>query len=138
MPSDEYFAGLFDGEGSISANRQGWKVCISMTNTYREVLELLQLRFGGKVKKVKWKNSNHFKEIKDRWYWRTQKASEMKGFLSAVYPYLIIKKNQAKIAFLILDKMNVQGARNPIPMIERKDLVEKLSNMNKRGCDENI
>ena len=57
--NNEYLAGFFDGEGSIAVNRQGWKIVISITNTYLPILKEFQKRFGGQIDLVKSLNKNH-------------------------------------------------------------------------------
>lgn len=52
-PSDEYFAGFVDGEGSIGAhghkNSRHKQIRVQTVNTHRAVLEAMRARFGGYI-----------------------------------------------------------------------------------------
>ena len=99
-----YFAGFFDGEGTVrlaktyynrraSGGRTTYhKLHCSVTNSNKDILELYLDRFGGSVYERKGL-PEHYKRI---WIWTisTQKAFR---FLEIIYPYLIEKKEQAMI-----------------------------------------
>lgn len=91
-PTDiSYIAGLLDGEGCIQIRKgksSGWSCYISISNTNRECLEFVQLRFGGHIYGSPKKNSNY---IVYQWNIRSLKAME---FAKAVKPFSIIKRKQ--------------------------------------------
>ena len=95
MLSNEYIAGLFDGEGCISITA-GHFIRISITNCNQEVLELVQQTLGyGKVR---------LKSSKSKCYdFRIDNRVDIKRFLQAVSPFLIVKKEKAKEASHILE-----------------------------------
>ena len=100
-----YIAGLFDGEGSIhvahqkaprvqNPNHRVHVLSINITNTNKECIDFIFNTFNfGYVQTKKISNSNH----KTLYIWsvRCLKAGK---FLSVIFPYLIIKKEIAKIA----------------------------------------
>lgn len=107
-----YFAGLFDGEGCISIDKDyKGKVyltlsCrVAMTNLW--VLQALKFAFGGSVRSVK-KQKNHWKQA---WIWRVS-AQLALSFLEQILPYLKLKKPEAEIAIKFARaKMGRQGKR---------------------------
>ena len=90
-----YLAGILDGEGTIYLRRRGrnvdFRVAVSMTD--REPLDLFQKTFGGGVVHYdvpKGGNKGVF-----RW---AISSSGAERALSALAPYLFIKKRKAQIA----------------------------------------
>lgn len=100
--SNQYWAGFFDGEGSVCLERYhskihdekfivGVKVCVTQKETF--VLYLLAKNFGGKVLLNKQKVH--------KWY--CGKAEQAIAFLTAVKPYVIVKATEVHIALELLD-----------------------------------
>jgi hypothetical protein len=96
-----YLAGFFDGEGCIAIvkgkNHLGnvqysLRVIVSNTNEY--VLHLYKLSFGGSIQKRKYEKP----EWRDCYAWALS-STRAYDFLKCVYPYLILKKAQADLAF---------------------------------------
>ena len=96
-----YLAGFFDGEGCVriikGKNHLGnvqysLRVIVSNTNDY--VLHLYKLSFGGRIQKRKYKKP----EWRDCYAWELS-STRAYDFLKCVYPYLILKKAQADLAF---------------------------------------
>ncbi len=88
-----YFAGLLDGEGSFclhdfGTHRFGCGVAIG--NTDIRMLEWVKDRFGGFLKAEKRNNPRH----KPIWRW-TAEANTLPEMLTAILPYLIVKREQA-------------------------------------------
>ena len=99
---DAYFAGLFDGEGCVSINktsggikrkykRNGFQLRVSVTNTNLDILYALQNRYGGKVYIREKANARNYGN------WITVSNQTIHP-LSSWLPFLIIKKEQAKVA----------------------------------------
>lgn len=98
----KYIAGFFDGEGTVAIYRQNTRqsdnsyfmyVSISQKRS-REALPVLQfllLNFGGSVYYTKNKSGTTM------WKWQVGRDSAV-PFLEAIYPHLIIKKKQVRIA----------------------------------------
>lgn len=91
--SNEYWAGLFDGEGSVSiSNILRPSAHVSQKRT--EVLFLLKSVFGGEVySKGKGLRCSN---------WGVCKCEDVERFLNSIYPYLIIKEKEVKIILNLL------------------------------------
>lgn len=94
--TNEYCAGFFDGEGcvGIRANKTGCTfLCVTINNTNREVLELFLKQFGGLF--------YNYRKATDKWkeayMWRIHGIGAKK-FLDLIYPHVIVKKQQVKLA----------------------------------------
>lgn len=101
-----YMAGFFDGEGSISLylDARQYRISVSMSNTNEWVVQWFHLNFGGSLylepKHIK--NPNH----RDAWRWQLIGKRSM-PFLELLFPYLRLKREQAKIV------MEFQHRRKP-------------------------
>lgn len=110
---DSYVAGFFDGEGCISS-QESWipgkyekfpriNLQISITNTDKEVLNLIRGRFGGQI-------SKHTKKTGKLCYaWKLTGKDKMRVFLLSVLPYLIVKKEQALLALEFIDTLRKEN-----------------------------
>ncbi len=110
-----YFAGLFDGEGSINiitptGSRYAWALscAVKMTNS-RELMAEMKAAFGGNTGE-KWsyrRNGN-----KPQYYWQVRARLAGK-FLAAVYPFLRVKKEEAEVAIRFQQTIRTsRGARH--------------------------
>lgn len=113
-----YAAGLFDGEGYVVINKTlrpkkghspQYLLLMGITMTDLLPLELLKKNFGGYLFAPK-KGWNHLsKRPTYRWTMYAQKAVD---FLKIIYPYVIIKKPQIKIAIKFQKHKNgIEGRR---------------------------
>jgi hypothetical protein len=87
-----YFAGLFDGEGSVTMHYRSSDDCLSCSlvvgNTHRGVLEEGQRLFGGAIKERRGTN---------RPMYVLQMCGETADlFAQAILPYAIIKESQLR------------------------------------------
>lgn len=104
--SDRYFAGLFDGEGFVRINK--WKkpgsvhvryqVICGLGMTHRPVIELMQRTYGGSINQNRHDLRNPKHRIQFTWNVGSQRAA---AFLRRVFPYLIVKKDEAEIALAL-------------------------------------
>ena len=94
-----YTAGLFDGEGCVdiykattskASKNISLMLRVNIAQKDGQVMNFLQDNFGGYVAVDK--HNGHYIH---RWEVRSQKAKE---FLSLIYPFVIIKREQIKIA----------------------------------------
>lgn len=89
-----YIAGFFDGEGCINTSKSGLRATI--TNTDLEILLLIKEYFNkGKIRQRVLKEWETRKPCFMLEYW----SNEAVEFLNIVYPFLIVKKEQARLAF---------------------------------------
>src|SRR3990167_3949381 len=113
--SNRYIAGFFDGEGCISTQQIGDNKRVNknrITKTYRripalfvvvgntnkDVLQQVQQRFNGRM----YSYDRSIKHYSTMHYWKASRHVEALEFLEKIYPYLIIKKYQAKLAIQFL------------------------------------
>lgn len=100
MPSYEYIAGLFDGEGHVTIvkpnrknkTRPSYELVAQITNTHRDVLAQIQNITGGNLSfhLGQGKNKPHYRLV-----FHTRQALD---FLKAIQPFCIIKREQIDIA----------------------------------------
>jgi len=118
-----YIAGLFDGDGSISAretktrNLSFGDLYVGLYSTNREVIEKIHAFIGiGNFYVRKKGERNEYRII-------IHKQKEMLFFLKKIYPHLIVKKEKAKWAIKWLEtNLSRPGFGKPTydPKIKRK------------------
>lgn len=128
MISKEYWAGLFDGEGSVTIlkpNRRRYRVDfdvrVRVSNTDKKVLELLKAQYGGAFFKSNDGRKN------DCWAWQASYKIAMR-FMQDVYPFSIIKKKKLKVAIEMQALMSnqrqyikgVRGCSVPDDIVQRR------------------
>ncbi len=88
-----YIAGIVDGEGSISRvkGKKSWRICVY--NTDLGLIDWL-VSFGGKFY-VRPEMTCGFKTKKTQYGWQVQRRVDVFELLTAVLPYLRIKKQKA-------------------------------------------
>ncbi len=93
---DAYAAGIIDGEGciQITRSRRNLHLRVMVSNTNLEVLEWLQLNYGGSICAHKTYALTPRKKIYD-WTAAGPNATEL---LEKILPFLIIKEREARIA----------------------------------------
>lgn len=119
LVTEQYIAGFFDGEGSVSiAFRQpqgGWRVSpsyvlqVAIAQIDPRPLIAIQERYGGRI--------YHSGVGRRTWAWNVS-ARKARPFLEAVLPYLIVKRRDAEIGLAFLDISRRQGLHVP-PTPER-------------------
>lgn len=96
-----YFAGLLDGEGNlqvkVGTNGRSYVACrLAIYNTNRALMDWLVERFGGVAV---WRDNTYSQER--GWLpagkWQVYRARDVQAILSAVLPYLIIKRGKAEM-----------------------------------------
>jgi len=103
--TNEYAAGFFDGEGSISiaciqrkSRNPEYHIRIQMSNTDLSVLEKFKEMFAGQIYLIRKRNPNHTQA----WKWSVGTAQSML-LLEQLLPHLVIKKKQAQLALEFRD-----------------------------------
>src|SRR4030042_87280 len=109
-----YLAGFFDGEGCVTIikgkNHLGnvqYSLRVIVVNTNEYVLHLYKLSFGGRIQKRKYKKP----EWRDCYAWELG-STRAYDFLKCVYPYLILKKAQADLAFEFQENQSKYAGSN--------------------------
>ena len=112
MLSNEYVAGLFDGEGNIHIGKSLCHLQVSVTQKDPEVLLLLQSQFKGKV--ITYSGSGKYRK-NECYRWRCHACADSEDFLTAIFPYSIIKKSEIWIALMFLADQSKRNLRyNPL------------------------
>lgn len=142
---DAYFAGIIDGEGSITLNRTGphkvdgmwasYTVKLSVANTSRKLLDALQAQYGGAIYRAMAQERMELHNQKDAYHlqWFGKNA---KPLILAIQPYLIIKSRQAELALAVIAiqkarKSGVAQSADEVRVI--RDMQLEMKALNKRG-----
>jgi DNA-directed RNA polymerase subunit RPC12/RpoP len=124
MASKEYWAGFFDGEGSIHINKIGG-VQVAVTQKKVEVLKELVSQYGGQI------YSKH-RKYSDISNWKVNNRSQIINFLTDIAPYSIVKKEEIALglkAAYLLRKVNV--GCNPLSHDEMQERMDNRYAMQK-------
>jgi hypothetical protein len=121
-----YTAGFVDGEGCLTTSHAcNFRVTVSNTNI--SSIKWLKSKFGGCInnqhlpKNPKWTES---------WKWVLTTKSGVLRFLKLVYPYLKIKKAEAKIIIKYLEKNQGKKAQKDNKDFEAaKAILKKLKKL---------
>lgn len=121
MLSPEYCAGLFDGEGTASliytvVRRRngstsdipilGFKFRVQVANTYRPVLDALQVQFDGMIYGQK-----RLPRHRRVFTWVLSGAVNQRRFLLAVEPHVVIRREHVRVGLRFLDTVGPVGTR---------------------------
>lgn len=136
-----FLAGLLEGDGCIQLSSRKnprmafgvevWMV-IEVTNTKKELLDFLKDNFGGNIysrkRRKNWSSSHCWRLCREK----------AKVLLLHMYPYLITKKEQAKLAvkFQAIVSIRGQGSNTLCTQREHKErmkLVEEMHTLNLKG-----
>lgn len=127
--TNEYCAGLFDGEGNVEITNKYALRC-RVSNTYEPIIRLLHQQFGGSTSIIcpsKDAEMHH----KIGYFW-TASGWTARAFLGAIFPYLVIKYYQVCIGMEIIP--HVRGVKITEPeRAHRQMLREQIQRLNKRG-----
>jgi len=130
-----YLAGIFDGEGSVYINKTSsphslklWErktpnyaLNCGVTNSYRGVLEIFQKLFGGSI----YDRKSH--QVYDYRIDRIMAKEMLKNLL----PYLVIKKEQARIAIEFQETLFATSKEVSEEKLEYRDSVYfKIKSLN--------
>lgn len=132
MLNKKYIAGLFDGEGWISLRPQSKNrylssitIQVGMGITH-PIVKRLHDKFGGCFYIQK-----GTKKHKPCYRWTLANKPDIKRFLTIIYPYLIIKKEQAKIMLKFITLKTVSGrVRQPYLVKRALKYINKIRVLN--------
>lgn len=142
-----YFAGFFDGEGTIVLNRgfshhgrPKYTLSVKVANTDPEIIYEMKTIWGGSVH-LKIKERTHHKQA---YFWNVG-CTNARKFLRDVMPYLKLKKKQAIIALRfgsVQSEVNrlrrERGAKSRYTESEYKQLaILRTDLLNERGGSHN-
>lgn len=124
-----YLAGIIDGEGCITIGAGKKETCINynalvlVQNTSKKLIDWLQVNFGGQV----YLSKKETDKTKEAWMWRITKQKDIELLLLSVLPYLIIKREQAKVL------LNFVRLERTAPVESRQKAYEQIRALNVRG-----
>src|SRR6185437_16238748 len=109
--NDAYVAGLFDGEGWVriatwhkpNSDHIRYQVIAGIGMTYHPVIKRLKEEYGGSIHENRHDLRNENNRIQFSWHIASQKA---KVFFNRIYPHLIVKRDQVKLALELQDNID--------------------------------
>ena len=120
--SDEYFAGLFDGEGCVYVQTCGqFSLRAAVRMMTREPLDALRVRYGGGI------YAETRKDGKTIFLW-TVNAQNAIHFLGAIQPFVLNKRRQVEVA---LCYKSLIGRGNAHRTTERLAIANELKMLKK-------
>ena len=125
-----YFAGLFDGDGCISASAETPRVVLNMCS--KETVDSFAEAFQMTVSHV----DNHNKgNRRDTWQARVSGTKAL-IVLQSLVPHLRLKKRQAEIAIEIISSLHLdKRAMSDSDLANRLRLCAEIRVLNRRGRD---
>ena len=129
-----YVAGIIDGEGCIGINithvngRHGqiydhMMLRVEVASTSRKLIDFLLNEFGGQFNAGKRPNRKPY-------YKWTVAALQGEKFLRLIYPYLLIKRDQAEIVFKFRATTKTPGQKLSVDEVAfRRKCYEELRNL---------
>ena len=104
----EYIAGLFDGEGyiTVNKNKKAFVPVIGIKMNGFNLLKELNIQFGGYFYQRKKYINRPLTE------WTLRGAFQVIPFLKKIEPFLIIKKEQAKLCLELCKTYSIRNSQN--------------------------
>lgn len=119
--SDQWAAGFFDGEGSVSINRRNSRtpqhdLSVQVSQKQRPPLDELYIQHGGTIGQTK--------TPAGCWRWRLagRKAEE---FLIRIRPYVLVKRDVIDIAIDFRKTVVGTGKRLPFGVTNQREIFRK-------------
>lgn len=137
---DSYAAGLIDGDGYIgishvkAADTYAIKVAVAMVIKSSPILDVLKQRYGGVLSPMKPETERNAPKVR----WKAEGDEAYKA-LTAVLPYLILKKDQARIGMDLHEQIMAsraeRGRSHWCPHLRRDAELAKqrIHTLNQRG-----
>lgn len=133
--NDGYMAGILDGEGCISIflhktrveGKYSTNLAISVYQSDLRLMNWMVHHYGGKYYSHLMKNSS-----RPGYSWFPPRGEALENFLLQILPYLIMKKEQAKLA---LEYLRLGPGKNPE---KRAELAMRCSILNRKKSPEAI
>jgi hypothetical protein len=99
-----YLAGLIDGEGSLVVGATRRTIRLAISNTSLPVLEEMAFKLGAIVKE-----KALYSRRRPSWEFTLLRANRVVSVLRRVYPYLRIKRWQAALAIMFLQRSGTRS-----------------------------
>jgi hypothetical protein len=131
MISSQYSAGFFDGEGciNVSSCRKTVLIRTLVVNTNLTILEMFKERWGGDIYCNK-KGKEHWKQA---YTWRLSNNAAYE-FLKDIYPFLVVKAQQAEASFIFFDNRPGRGKQRTVEAAKlTQEAIAKIKSLNQKG-----
>lgn len=139
-----YLAGIIDGEGTLIATWQTktkvFAFEITVANTNKAVLEWIvkKVGVGGVYAEKRSPNSQYYKTRKYAYKYRLYRISQILPLITAIRPYMIIKRKQAdlleEIINAIVKEKQEHNKRNGYVYSQQiHEIYKKLKEVNHKG-----
>jgi hypothetical protein len=104
----EYIAGLFDGEGyiTVNKNKKSFVPVVGIKMNGFNLLKKLNVQFGGYF----YQRKNYINRPLTEWTLRG--SFQVISFLTKIKPFLIIKKEQAQLCLELCKTYSVRNSEN--------------------------
>lgn len=119
MISPEYVAGFLDADGYVALATNGRPV-VTLTNADRNIFEVIQIQYGGKISLKRVHNENHNSSYELSWGDR-----QAYNLLVILLPYMLHQKKKLRTQ-LIIDKYLLCTPRNGKYTPEQRFMKEEL------------
>ena len=143
--TNDYLAGLVDGEGYISlipsyrknVDKTYFVPVIKIASTNYQIIHLLQSELGGYISKRTFKEINQ----KDAWCWEVKNKKPVLFVLEKIVNSLIIKKQNAELVIEFCKfpfgfaKELYKNTYNPVLITRSKEIYTQLRQLNHRGIN---
>ena len=128
-----YTAGLIDGEGYISLlpvwKGNGYCAVVKVASVDPYMTVFLHENFGGNLGKPR----IHKPPQKPSRQWALRNGKRVHEFLTNIYPYLRVKREQAETVMAYVESFSQNSPRNEKVWAEKRVFYDKLRRLNKRG-----
>lgn len=115
--SDQYIAGLFDGEGHVCIGHDDKRMNVGVSSCDRRVLDALHDRFGGHVIEHRRKLLHQ----RTLYQWVLRKKDEQRTFLEAVKPWVVVKGEAVAAAFAFLATCKNLGGDRHVEVLSKDE-----------------
>jgi hypothetical protein len=122
-----YCAGFFEGEGSVRIQNHGRRsrclqLQVTVVQATLEPLDLFKKLFGGSIARRQMRYRGGYRNL---YTWvASSKSGEI--FLRTVYPYLRIKKEEARIALQYRDRIRDQTQYDTRKRLSENEVAERM------------
>jgi hypothetical protein len=128
-----YYAGLFDGEGNVDLSKNSvgssHRVRSQVSQKPKQLLEMCKSDFGGSL---------YHNKANGGWLWVLH-ANQAIRFFNAILPYLVLKREEVKLAIEYQRQLHARGGNGYILEQEhqaREDIINRfdiLTSYRKKG-----
>lgn len=123
-----WIAGILDGEGWFTINKDSrgdwYSIRVGVGNTDEKMIDVLYSLVGGGKHKLKQKQDKRFPKtkLKQQYSWYLDGCGQVSSLLSVVYPYLVTKKERARLIIEYCTHKMLYGTNDEYYYLKLKEL----------------